>query len=430
MTGFIIAAAVGFAGLLYLSGLFSGSETAFFSLSRLELNEMDPRSRIRQLMSTPDRLLITILLGNTLVNVAASSLGAVVALDICHRLGLSVAVTLAVQVVVVTFVILVVGEVAPKMYAMQHNRIFARRSSAVLALVRRLFRPVIEWVHTMVSRMGRLDEGEAPFVTSDELRTIVAISEHEGTLQEDERDMIDSVMEFGDTVVRELMVPRVDMKCFDESTTVPEAVLGFREYGFSRMPVYRGDIDHITGVLYAKDLLRLEPDDQACENIRGLVREATFTPESKSAGELLRELQHRRIHIAIVVDEYGGTAGLVTMEDLIEEIVGEIRDEHDDAERPLFHVLDSRTLVADGSIRLDELADELDIVGFESDGVETLGGYLMDAFGRIPSVGEKLEREGFEFTVEELDEQRITQVTVVKLDKGDGSPEHPQEARS
>ncbi len=414
---YLIAAALGFSALLYLSGVFSGSETALFSLSRLEVSEMDERSRIRWLLNMPDRLLITILLGNTLVNVATSSLGAVVALTALRALGLSDAASITVEVIVVTFFILVVGEVAPKMYAMQHNLVFATRAAPILGAIDRVLAPIVTAVHWLVSKLGRLDEGEAPFVTAAELRTIVAISEHEGTLEEDERDMIDSVMEFGDTVVRELMVPRVDMQCFDETVTVSEAIAAFREHGLSRMPVYSDDIDHIVGVLYAKDLLKLDFEQAGDESIRGLVREATFTPESKSAGGLLRELQRRRIHIAIVVDEYGGTAGVVTLEDLIEEIVGEIRDEHDDAERPLFRVLDSKTLIADGAIRLDLLADELDVPEFEGEGIETLGGYLMVAFGRIPSVGEKLERDGFEFTVEELDEQRITNVTIVKLDE-------------
>ncbi|MCD4690455.1 hemolysin family protein, partial [bacterium] len=403
---YLVGAAAGFSVLLFFSAVFSGSETAFFSLSRLEISEMDDRSRIKRLMDSPDRLLITILLGNTLVNVAASSLGAVVALSICRSLGFSEPASIAIEVGVITFVILVVGEVAPKMYAMQHNLPFAHRSAPVLAAIRKLLGPVVGALHAFVSRLGRLDEGEAPFVTADELRTMVAISEHEGTLEEDEREMIDSVMEFGDIVVHELMVPRVDMECFDETTAVAEAIVGFREHGFSRMPVYHEDIDHITGVLYAKDLLKLDLEQESSTSIRGLIRDATFTPESKNAGELLREFQHRRIHIAIVVDEYGGTAGVVTMEDLIEEIVGEIRDEHDDEERPLFRVMDSKTLMANGAIRLDVLADELDVREFGSEDVETLGGYLMEAFGRIPSVGEKLEREGLEFTVEELDEQR------------------------
>ncbi len=423
---YFVVIALGFSVLLYLSAIFSGSETAFFSLSRLEISEMDDKSSIKRLVRTPDRLLITILLGNTLVNVAASSLGAVVALSVLHKFGLSDAASIAIEVSVITFAILVVGEVAPKMYAMQHNLRFAHRSAPVLVVVGRLLAPVVAVVHSMVSRMGRLDEGEAPFVTADELRTMVAISEHDGTLEEDERDMIDSVMEFGDAVVRELMVPRVDMECLADTVTVADAIAGFRGGGFSRMPVYHDDIDHIVGVLYAKDLLKLDPELAQGELIRGLVRETTFTPESKSAGDLLREFQHRRTHMAIVVDEYGGTAGVVTMEDLIEEIVGEIRDEHDDEERPMFRILDSRTLVADGAIRLDLLAAELDVPEFEDEGIETLGGYLMNAFGRIPSVGEKLERDGLEFTVELLDEQRITSVTIVKLDDA-GHPEDGEE---
>jgi putative hemolysin len=252
-------------------------------------------------------------------------------------------------------------------------------------------------------------------VTTEELRTIVAISEHDGTLDEEERDMIDSVMEFGDTVVRELMIPRVDVQGLEDATTVSEAIALVREEGHSRLPVYREDLDHITGVLYAKDLLGVDPQTGGGQTISGLVREAFFTPETKNAGELLRELQRRRTHIAIVVDEYGGTAGVITLEDLIEEIVGEIRDEHDE-EKPLLQVLDMKTLIADGSIRLEDLAEELAVTDFPGEGIETLAGYLLDAFGRIPSEGEKFERDGLEFTIESLEEQRITSVRIVKLE--------------
>jgi CBS domain containing-hemolysin-like protein len=211
------------------------------------------------------------------------------------------------------------------------------------------------------------------------------------------------------------------MHCLEDTTTVGKAVGAVKEAGFSRLPVYDGDIDHIVGILYAKDLLKLDPETDRERSIRDVARAPTFTPESKSAGELLKELQHRRIHIAIVVDEYGGTAGLVTLEDLIEEIVGEILDEYDE-EEPLLQVINKTTLLADGMVRLDELAEEVG-VGLEGDGVETLGGYLMDAFGRIPSEGEKLERDGLEFTVEDVEEQRITGVRIVKLETGTNEEE-------
>ncbi|MBD3367368.1 MAG: DUF21 domain-containing protein [Candidatus Eisenbacteria bacterium] len=419
----LLAAAAGMVALLYFSGTFSGSETAYFSLSRLEVSQMDEKNRIRRLLEDPDRLLIGILLGNTLVNVAIGSLGALMALRIGRALGYAEGAIIALEVGVVTFVILVAGEIAPKMYAMQRNRVFARRTAPLLTFLMRGFGPAIGVLHSLFEKLsGGASAQERPFVTAEELRTIVALSEERGTLEEDERDMIDSVMEFGDTLVRELMVPRVDMDALEDTLTVGEAIAKVRELGFSRFPVYHEDIDHVVGILYAKDLLRFDEDEQL-RIIGDLVRSVTYTPESKRAGELLRELQRDRVHIAVVVDEYGGTAGLVTMEDLIEEIVGEIRDEHD-IEKPLVQVVNRTTMLAEGNIRLDELREEHDVV-LDEEEVETLGGYLMDAFGRIPSVGEKTERDGFEFTIEEVEEQRITKVLIVRLEDGENGEEEP-----
>jgi putative hemolysin len=419
---YLITSSIGFIVLLFFSSLYSGSETAYFSLSKLDLGALDDRSRVRRLMADPERLLIAILVGNTLVNVAAGSLGALMALHIGRTFGYSEALTIALEVGVVTFVILVVGEVAPKMYAMQRNLELARRNSAVLMFTMNVFRPVVSALAAIVNRLGGNGGAEErPFVTAEELRTIVALSEERGTLEEDERDMIDSVMEFGDTLVRELMVPRVDMECFDSETTVGVAIDGVRELGFSRVPVYESDIDHVVGVLYAKDLLKFDSEADRDKPIRGILRTPYFTPESKNAGELLRELKRRRTHIAVVVDEYGGTAGLVTLEDVIEEIVGEIRDEHDQ-EEPLFTVIDKNTLAADGMLRLDELGETMELA-FEGEGVETLGGYLMDAFGRIPSEGEKIERDGVEFTIESVKDQRITGVRIVRSDADAGEGE-------
>ena len=422
---YFVTVTIGLAALLYFSGTFSGSETAYFSLSKLDLSEMPSGSRVRKLMENPERLLIAILVGNTFVNVAAGSLGALAALKLSETFGYAESVTIALEVGVLTFVILVVGEVAPKMYAMQRNVQFANRTATLLSAVMNVARPIVSALDALVGKLGGATAGdERPFVTAEELRTIVALSEERGTLEEDERDMIDSVMEFGTAVVRELMVPRVDMECFDSTITVGAATDGVRELGVSRVPVYEGDIDHIIGVLYAKDLLRFDAETDRDQTITKILRPVYFTPESKNAGELLRELQRRRTHIAIVVDEYGGTAGLVTLEDLIEEIVGEIRDEHDQ-EEPLLTVIDMNTLMADGMVRMDELAETMKLE-FEGEGVETLGGYLMDAFGRIPSEGEKLERDGAEFTIESVVEQRITTVRVVRAEESDDKHEEAQ----
>lgn len=419
---FIITAAAAFAALLYLSGMFSGSETAYFSLSKLELSELPPGGSVRRLMERPERLLIAILVGNTLVNVGAGSLGAQVALRLSRVTGYPEAAVIALEVGVLTFVVLVLGEVAPKMYAMQRNVRFARRNSTLLTIVMRIFGPVVRGLDGLVSRLGGRAAGEQrPFVTAEELRTIVALSEERGTLEGDERDMIDSVMEFGDTVVRELMIPRVDMRCFDASTTVGAATDEVKRLGFSRVPVFDGDIDHIVGILYAKDLLKFDAERDRDRPISGILRPPYFTPESKNAGDLLRELQYRRTHIAIVVDEYGGTAGLVTLEDLIEEIVGEIADEHD-RQVSLITVIDSNSVIADGMVHLDELEEAIGL-SFEGEGIETLGGYLMDAFGRIPSEGEKIERAGAEFTIEVVKEQRITSVRVEKTASAEAQSE-------
>jgi putative hemolysin len=410
----LVLGLAGFAALLFLSGVFSGSETALFSLSRIELEELDPRGSIRRLMRDPERVLIAILLGNTLVNVAAGSLGALAALRVSEAGGYPEGATIALEVGVVTFLILIFGEVAPKMYAMQRNKLTAGRNAPLVLATLRAFSPVVAALSAFVGKMqGRVGDDGTPFVTAEELRTIVALSEEHGTLEEDERDMIDSVMEFGDTVVREIMVPRVDVDCFDDTTTVGDAIEKIKQLGHSRLPVYRGDIDHVLGILYVKDLLKLDLDRDRGRTLSELVRPPHYTPESKKAGELLRELQRRRTHIAMVVDEHGGTAGLVTLEDLIEEIVGEIRDEYDN-EEPLVQFVDSRTVVASGIVRLDELADEIE-VELESEDVETLGGFLMEAFGRIPSEGEKIERAGLEFTIESVEEQRITRVRIVRL---------------
>ena len=205
------------------------------------------------------------------------------------------------------------------------------------------------------------------------------------------------------------------------TAAIDEVIERAKSLGHSRVPVYHEDVDHIIGVLYLKDLLKIDPELSPDVTLSEIVRPAHYTPESKNAGDLLRELQYRRIHIAIVVDEYGGTAGLVTLEDLIEEIVGDIRDEYDEDERPI-RIVDKRTVIADGGVHLDELAEELG-VELESEDVDTLGGYLMEAFGRIPSQGEKTERAGLEFTVEALDDQRVTRVRITRLESGESEEE-------
>jgi putative hemolysin len=412
----VLLAVIGFAVLLSFSALFSASETAFFSLTQVELNEMDPEGRVRRLLKNPDRLLVTILFGNTIVNTAAGALGALVALHVSRTLGIREGAAIAFEVAAVTLVVLVFGEVAPKMFAMQRNKALARRAAGFLSALMSAASPIVGLLTRLSTRVrgGAAEGARRPYVTAEELRTLVALSERRGTLEEGERDMIDSVMEFGETLVRETMVPRADMECLEDAATVGTATARVRELGYSRLPVYHGDIDHITGILYAKDLLSFDLERDAGRSISDLPRKAFFAPENKKAGDLLRELQRRRTHIAIVVDEYGGTAGLVTLEDLIEEIVGEIRDEHDLEESPV-KVVDARTLLALGTVRLDDLQSEY-AVDLGAHDVETLAGYLLDEFGRIPAVGEHIQRGALRLEVAAVEDQRITSVRIVRTE--------------
>jgi len=412
------AAVLGFLVLLSFSALFSASETAFFSLSHVELEEMKPEGRVRRLLRNPDRLLVTILFGNTLVNTGAGALGALLALHLARTLGFNEGRSIALEVGAVTLVVLVFGEVTPKMFAMQKNRVLAPRLSRFLIAIMTAARPLVAGLSRLSATLGgRAAEGAKPFVTAEELRTIVALSGRRGTLEDAEREMIDSVMEFGETLVRETMVSRADIEGLEDTATVGEAITRVREIGFSRLPVYHGDIDHVTGILYAKDLLPFDPERDAGRSIADLPRKAFFTPESKKAGELLRELQRRRTHIAVVVNEYGGTVGLVTLEDLIEEIVGEIRDEYD-SEEALVRSVDERTLVASGAVRLDELAAEHGVgIDVGERGLETLAGYLLDEFGRVPLKGESLELGRFRFEVAGVKDQRITSVRITREDE-------------
>lgn len=277
-----------------------------------------------------------------------------------------------------------------------------------------LLRP---WSSLMLAVMNRLDDTlwltEAqPHLSAGEIRSLINTDGQDNTLDEDEREMIQSIFTFHDTAVREIMIPRIDMVTFDGDLEVSEALAMVIDEGHSRVPVYEGTVDKVVGILYAKDLLKLYREggiDGKGVKLAGLVREAYFIPESKKIDEVLDEFRAKRIHMAVVIDEYGGTAGLVTLEDVIEEIVGEIEDEFDEEERLLTWV-DERTVRLDPKIDLEDLAEELGVTFAEAEGVETsetLGGLIYEAAGNVPSKGDVVEVAGFQVTVEEVADQRL-----------------------
>jgi CBS domain containing-hemolysin-like protein len=264
-----------------------------------------------------------------------------------------------------------------------------------------------------LSKRANGDELPSTTVTEDEIKTMVATGEKEGVLEQDERQMIYSIFQFGDTLAREIMIPRIDMFALDVNTPIDEAAEAVLKSGYSRVPVYEEKIDNILGLLYTKDMLKVWQDQSKYKSLRDLLRPANFIPESKKVDDLLAEMQAEHIHIAIVADEYGGIAGLVTLEDIVEEIVGEIRDEYDQGEESLFQKISDQEYVFHGRIDLDDFNQML-AVSLNTSEADTLGGYIYNQLGRVPRAGESIQLSEVSLKIEQINGRRIRKVRVLK----------------
>ena len=307
-----------------------------------------------------------------------------------------------------------IGELLPEAWVMRAPEQWALLFAPVVAAMEFVFNPVVRLVLYLSARVSAPLAGrQLAFVTEEEIKTMVDAGEEGGVIEEEEKEMIYSIFEIGDTMAREIMVPRTDMLALDVSTPVPEAVSAALARGHSRIPVYDGSVDNITGLLYAKDLLRAWQEGNQPASLRDLLRPAHFVPETKKADELLAELQQKRIHLAVVVDEYGGTAGIVTLEDIVEEIVGEIRDEYDVNEESLFERISDEEYIFDARIDLDEVNEllKLNLAGGDSD---SLGGFIYGHLGHVPAPGEKVEADHGEFEVLSVTGRRIRKVRAVR----------------
>ena len=408
-----------FVGLLFLSAFFSGSETAFFSLSKAQMRSLRARTdsgakRVVHLLDHPRELLVGILVGNTVVNTAAASISAIAVNRLALAVGFNTTVALLLQIIVVTFVLIVAVEISPKVFALRHNENWTLRVSAPIRFVLFILWPINRLLVGFVEGIARVFGVEATRVlfSEEELRTLAEVSEEHGVLEEDEREMIHSIFEFGETEVSEIMVPRIDMVAIPQDASIQDAIDIVREKGHSRIPIYSNDIDHIVGILYAKDLIGSNGNGDTSKTLSAVMREAFFVPESKRISLLLKEFQQHKVHMAIVVDEYGGTEGLVTLEDIIEEIVGEIHDEFDTEEVVLrrledgdYHVL-AKMEVSDFNRAIGE-----DVVPTEDD-YETLGGFIFSLAGEVPSPGQNFDHMGWHFTVKAVEGNRVMSVRV------------------
>jgi CBS domain containing-hemolysin-like protein len=324
----------------------------------------------------------------------------------------SYAVALVLVVSLAAIVMLILGELVPETIALQHSERLALVLARPLAVISTIAMPVVRvmvGISNLISRLfGSQTRGDLPFVTQEEIKTLVDAGEEEGVIQEEEKDMIFSIFELGDTLAREVMVPRIDVVALDVKTPLLESLDTVRETGYSRIPVFDESIDNIKGVLYAKDLLPYLRDGGSDVSLESILREPYFVPETKRASDLLADLQQRRVHVAIVVDEYGGTAGLVTIEDLLEEIVGEIQDEYD-AEEPVFEYVNEDEYLFDARMDLDDLNRLLD-VSLPTEDSDTLGGFIYTELGRVPVVGNKVSYGDLVLTVESVAGRRIKKV--------------------
>jgi len=401
--------------LLLGSAFFSASETALMTLSKIRIRhmveeEVPGAERISRLVDNSGKLLGAILVGNNVVNIGASALATAVLIQIFGDKGVGLA------TVGMTILILIVGEITPKTLAAQYSEKVALTVAPAIALVIRIFGPITTVMVSITNVIIRLFGGKVnvrqPFITEEELRTMVNVGHEEGVLEGAEKKMIHNVFEFGDSRVKDVMTPRTDMVAIEVSTTYEEIISVFREEQFSRIPVYEDTPDHVVGILTVKDLiLYTYQGNEAQFDIYQIMREPHFTYEFKPVAELLKELQHKRLGLAVVLDEYGGTAGIISMEDLVEEIVGEIRDEYDDHEQDI-EVVRENEYILEGSTRIDEL-NELIGTHLESEDFDSIGGYVLGLFGRLPETHERIEADGITFVVEEVDKNRIESLRII-----------------
>lgn len=317
---------------------------------------------------------------------------------------------------VVALLTLIFGELVPSNIAVGHADSFAISAARPVGLLSALLAPVIrvaQWISGRVAAPFVAGPGKS-LVTEAEIKLMVDAGSEGGAIEDEEKEMIYSIIQFGDTLAREVMVPRIDMVALEINTPLREALNTIVQAGHSRIPVYEETIDHIKGLLYAKDLLALAQGGETERSLAAILRPAYFVPESKKAGDLLTDLQQRKIHLAVVVDEYGGTAGLVTIEDLIEEIVGDIRDEYDLNEEEDYQQINENEYIVDAGIDLDDLNRLLD-VDLPTDESDTLGGLVFSKLGEVPVVGEQIEIAPLHVEVLSVDDRRIRKIRLVRV---------------
>jgi len=412
--------------LLVISAAMSASEVALFSLSPTQLRDVQERGgtagqRVMDLLAKPRRLLATILIANNFVNVGIVILSTVAVSDLVYLERLPTYMVFGIQVIAVTFLLLLIGEVIPKVYATSQPVRVAQLMSGPLLTLRWLFKPISETLvrsTTFIEKRYRKRSGQN--ISVDSLGHALDLTKDSSTTDEEQR-ILRGIVKFGNFEVRQVMRPRTEMIAFDKEIDFKQLLAAIVESGFSRVPIYEETPDRVIGILYIKDVV---PHlDKTVFDWHTLLRDPYFVPESKKLDDLLKEFQSEKVHLAVVIDEYGGTSGIITLEDVIEEIVGDITDEYDD-ENLFYSKLDDHTWVFEGKTAL---TDVYRVMGIDGEAIEdnkgdsgTLGGFVLELTGRIPKKGERVEFRNFTFVVEGSDNKRVRRVKVIMRDEGKG----------
>ncbi len=397
-----------------LTAFFSSSEVALISITRAKVrtlvNEGRPGSvAVAALKESPEHLLITILIGNTVVTTAAASIATAVAIQIFGDIGVGIATGF------VIIMLLVFGEIGPKIYAARASDSFALTIAPVILFFSRIFTPVIWLVERISPRFGIGKEIAEPSLTEEEIKEWIDVGKEDGTIEQAEQDMLYSVLEFADTTAREIMTPRVDVIAMEDTVSFEEAIRIFNEAGFSRIPVYHDQIDNITGILNVKDVFSAMVSHRKDSTIKEVMYDPMFVPETKKIDDLLKELQVHRVQMAIVIDEYSSFVGIATVEDILEEIVGDIMDEHDKEEPDIQNISDG-VFVVDAQMWVEDINERMEIDLPVDESYETVGGLIIDRLGHIPlHPGEKVEiNEGkITLAVMQMHGRRIVKAKVV-----------------
>ncbi len=397
--------------LLILSAFYSGAETALTTASEIKLNTLAEEGnkkakRVLMLLDTKSKMLSAILIMNNIVNIAASSLVTAMAL----RLWNDAYVALAAGVL--TLLILIFGEIMPKTIATIHNEGLALAFGGPIMFTMKVLTPVIfiiDKLSRFFLKILRIDPDQAKSaLTEGEIRNILEASHEEGVIETGEREMIENVFDFGDSLAKDVMIPRIEMTCVNVEANYWELKEQFEVHKYTRIPVFEESTDNIIGIINMKDVLFYEDINNF--NIRNIMREANFTVEYKKTSELMMEMRQNHISMILVLDEYGDTVGLVTLEDLLEEIVGEIRDEFDEDEEDLIQKVDEREYLVDGSLKIDDINDALSLE-LNSENYDSIGGLMIEKLERVPEVGESVELDdGTVLTTVQMDKNHIERI--------------------